>query len=174
MFGCIKKLHPKPPKQYPPLTLAFERESVRMFRHTLRIAYPTKLITAHVKDMLLTLLETSIKASEAASGIRCPYGLIDDKGFDKHALPFIIELCDIEQFALKRMLVQELKNYDVVRRVPNRELLGDVYLALDKHIIMNGGYDHSTSPENLSRLDKESKRIKRYIRLKKLKSLFTL
>jgi hypothetical protein len=165
MFGSTKPKapKPKPPKQYPPLTLTLEQGAVRMFRETLRIAYPAKLVTAYVKNMLLAKVEASIKASEKAAGVCCPFGMVDPYGFDNVAQPFNVELNDIEQFALRHMLVHGVKPYDAVRRVPNRELLDDVFLALDKHLIMNGGYDHSTSVENLSLLHIESERIQAYV-----------
>lgn len=160
MFGKAPKA--KPPKSYPDMTLTLEKGAVRMFRETLKVTRPAKVITSYVRTKLLHALCDSIKQSELACGKKCAYGMDDLTGFDQLAQDFTIELTDIEQFALRHLLIN-ISGYDIVRSVPNRGLLGDVLLALDKNVIMHGGYDHSISPENLALLHTKSKRINAFL-----------
>jgi hypothetical protein len=162
MTGSISP-PPVAPKFYPKLNLLLEKGVIRTLRTGLRVAVPTRVVVRCIRDRLLKQLDHAIRESERATGLKCPSGFADKYSFDEKVFALEIELCEVEQFALRYLLIRCLNKTDIANYVPNSQLLSNIYLSLDKHITMNGGYDYSGSPENLVYLDSRSTRVQAYL-----------
>ncbi|AXQ68840.1 hypothetical protein HOU00_gp285 [Caulobacter phage CcrPW] len=143
---------------YPDLIFKVQKGVVRTYWYDLselKFEQFTSRVQPILVKRLIAQFDAALTATEKASGLRRPLREVGHCIFDDEIDAVVITLCEVEQQALRRLT-------HIARRRNQDDWLA-IYHLLDKHVLANGGYDHSKSLENSTWLHAESKKVQDYL-----------